>query len=64
MIFLLSSESKNCDKMGESGFCEIVCSVMRSCAEAPPTAADQDEAMVNCLKAMKFLCDVPANQYR
>ena len=68
VIFLLSTEASNCEKMGEAGFCEIVSSILQPYLdkEVDPGAdiSADSEALVNCLKAMKFLCDVPRNQTR
>ena len=77
-ISLLSSESTNGDRLGDSGFCEIVTSFLVSFGQdeqskslspslsttATISSNNNDEALVNCLKAIKFLCDSGKNQNR
>lgn len=64
-ISLLSSESSNCDRMGDVGFCDIVNYFLVQCSSDNSSRdANNNEAMVNCLAAMKHLCDSSKNQKR
>lgn len=67
VIFLLSSEQSNCDKMGESGYCELCVAILTAYISASSNREDKGDnygQLVDCLKAIKSLCESEKNQRR